>query len=141
MYCKQCGISNNEGSRFCKGCGFKLTLENDYQDVYEASNAQIQSQPMQAQPTVIYFNEENAIPNEYTPISAWGYFGYQILFSIPLLGIIFLIVCSFNSNINLRNFARSYWCVFVIMIVLSVICGAAIVAMLSYFVELLNSLV
>ena len=41
------------------------------------------------------------IPNEYKPISAWGYFGYNILFSIPIIGFIFLIVFSFDSsNIN-----------------------------------------
>lgn len=34
------------------------------------------------------------IPNEYKPISAWGYFGYNILFSIPIIGFIFLIVFS-----------------------------------------------
>ena len=50
------------------------------------------------------------IPNEYKPISAWGYFGYNILFSIPIIGFIFLIVFSFDSsNINRRNYARSFF--------------------------------
>lgn len=26
------------------------------------------------------------IPESYTPISMWGYFGYEILFSIPIIG-------------------------------------------------------
>ena len=38
---------------------------------------------------------ENNIPAEYKPISMWGYFGYEILFSIPLIGLICLIVFAF----------------------------------------------
>ena len=55
---------------------------------------------------------ENYIPEEYTPISMWGYFGYSLLFSIPIVGLICIIVFSFGGsrNINLRNFARSYFC-------------------------------
>jgi hypothetical protein len=49
------------------------------------------------------FNENN-IPFEYKPISMWGYFGYQILFSIPIIGFILLLVFSFggtqNKNLN-----------------------------------------
>ena len=53
------------------------------------------------------------IPNEYKPISAWGYFGYNILFSIPIIGFIFLIVFSFDSsNINRRNYARSFFIIY-----------------------------
>lgn len=59
----------------------------------------------------------NNIPEEYKPISMWGYFGYQLLFSIPCVGIILLLVFSFGGtkNKNLRNFARSYFC-FIILI-------------------------
>ena len=51
---------------------------------------------------------ENYIPEEYTPISMWGYFGYSLLFSIPIVGLICIIVFSFGGsrNINLRNFAE-----------------------------------
>ena len=68
--------------------------------------------------------EENRkiIPEEYTPISAWGYVGYQILFSIPLVGFILLIVFAVSdSNINRRNFARSYFCVLLLSILIIVI--------------------
>lgn len=62
----------------------------------------------------------NNIPEEYRPISMWGYFGYQLLFSIPCVGFILLIVFSFGGakNVNLRNFARSYFCFLIIMAVL-----------------------
>lgn len=60
-------------------------------------------------------NTSSKIPVEYTPISMWGYFGYSILFSIPVVGWIFLVIFALTaSNINLRNFARSQFCVFII---------------------------
>ena len=63
---------------------------------------------------------ENYIPEEYTPISMWGYFGYSLLFSIPIVGLICIIVFSFGGsrNINLRNFARSYFCWLIIGLII-----------------------
>lgn len=62
------------------------------------------------------------IPEEYKPISMWGYLGYQILFAIPLVGFILILVFSFGGkkNINVRNFARAYLLAFVIGLIL---CG------------------
>lgn len=66
----------------------------------------------------MYMNDKN-LPYEYKPISMWGYFGYEILFSIPFIGFILLLVFSFGGtkNINLRNFARSYFCFSIIVII------------------------
>ena len=65
----------------------------------------------------------NNIPEEYKPISAWGYFGYQLLFSIPCIG--FIVLCVFalggTKNINLKNFARSYFCVILLAIIIGII--------------------
>lgn len=59
---------------------------------------------------------------KYRPISAWGYFGYNLLFSLPVVGIIFLIIFSFNSkNINRRNYARSFFCAYLVTLILLVI--------------------
>lgn len=60
-----------------------------------------------------------SIPEEYKPISMWGYFGYEILFAIPCVGLILLLVFSFGGarNKNLRNFARSYFCVYIVLFV------------------------
>ncbi len=61
------------------------------------------------------------------PLSMWGYFGYQMLFSIPVAGFVCLILISFNAkNVNLRNFARSFFCsliVVMVMIVVILLCG------------------
>ena len=65
-------------------------------------------------PTSKYYN---------TPISMWGYFGYQLLFAIPCIGFICLIIFSFGgtNNINLRNFARSHFCLLIIALIIGVI--------------------
>ena len=70
--------------------------------------------------------EIEKLPSEYRPIGAWGYFGYSLLFSIPIVGFIFLIVFScVGDNINRRSFARSYFCGFLVF---------AIVLLLVWFV-------
>ena len=63
------------------------------------------------------------LPEEYRPISMWGYFGYQILFSIPCVGFIALLILAFGGtkNVNLKNFARSYFCFTIILVVLVVL--------------------
>ncbi|MBO4322377.1 MAG: hypothetical protein J5919_05185 [Clostridia bacterium] len=67
----------------------------------------------------------NYTNEQLKPLSPWAYFGLQILFSIPILGFIFLIVFSISSaNINRRNFARSYWCVLVIVLIVVAIVAA-----------------
>ena len=73
------------------------------------------------------------------PISMWGYFGYQILFSLPVVGWIFVIVLSFASpNVNVRNFARSYFCILIIAAVLAGI--AMVTGGTLVFAELFSSL-
>ena len=68
-------------------------------------------------------NIPDSIPEEYRPISMWGYFGYELLFSIPCIGFILLIVFALGGtkNVNLRNFARSYFCFLIIVVVLILI--------------------
>jgi len=77
--------------------------------------------------------DQNSIPEEYRPISMWGYFGYEILFSIPVIGFICLIVFSLGAkNVNKKNFARSYFCytiicfvIFMVILAIAFATGAA----------------
>ena len=81
------------------------------------------------QPVVSYVAPAAPVlPEENRPLSPWAYFGLQLLFAIPIVGFIFLIVFSCNgSNINRRNFARSYWCALLIyLIVIAVIVVIAV---------------
>ncbi len=62
-------------------------------------------------------------PERYRPLSPWAYFGYSLLFAIPVVGFIFLIVFSFSTaNYNRRSYARSYFCALLVaLIVMAVV--------------------
>ena len=61
-------------------------------------------------------------PDVFKPLSPWAYFGLSILFSLPVVGFIFSVS---DANINRRNFARSYWCIYVIIAVAAVVAVAS----------------
>ncbi|MBQ8298817.1 MAG: ABC transporter permease [Clostridia bacterium] len=69
-----------------------------------------------------YQNEVESIPMQYRPLSPWAYLGYNILFVLPIIGLIFLIIFSFNNNnIARRNYARSFFCAFAVSIILTIV--------------------
>ena len=52
---------------------------------------------------------------EFRPLSPWAYFGYSVLFTVPFIGLIVTLVFCFSSeNINRRNYARSFWCAYLL---------------------------
>ena len=64
-----------------------------------------------------------SIPANLRPLSAWAYFGYSLLFALPVAGLIMMIIFALDdSNINRRNYARSMFC--------SMIVAAALIAVL-----------
>ena len=66
--------------------------------------------------------ENEDVPLKYKPLSAWTYFGYQLLFAIPVVGLIFLLVFAFDdSNINRRNYARSFFCSFLVSAIILIL--------------------
>ena len=69
---------------------------------------------------------DNNVPSEYKPISMWGYFGYELLFGIPVIGFIILLVFAFggSGNINVKNFARSKFCYVILLFVIFVVLTA-----------------
>lgn len=138
MKCPKCGAEVADGARFCTTCGQSLAApapkpaaapapqpkpapapqprpvqQPVQQPVRQYAAPQQPVQPayptqQQAQYSSV---KHGGVPAQYKPIGAWGYFGLSILFSIPIVGFIFLIVFSFNnSNINRRNYARSFFC-------------------------------
>jgi hypothetical protein len=101
MTCKNCGA---EGSgSFCAQCGSELVANE-----------------IPLTPTPIL--HEKQLPEQYKPLSPWAYFALQLLFSVPIVGFIFLIIFSCKkSNINRRNFARSYWCSLILAGIVAII--------------------
>lgn len=70
----------------------------------------------------MYEIDRDRIPEAYRPLSAWTYFGLEILYALPIAGWIFLICHAIGSrNINKLSFARSYFCVYVIVILLVIV--------------------
>ncbi len=109
MNCPNCGAPLNPGAQHCGSCGSPIT---HYTPVSYAP-------PSYQAPNVnnYYVNSDN-LPPQYRPLGAWAYFGYMLLFSIPIIGFILLIVFSFSEdNINRRNFARSYWCALILVVI------------------------
>lgn len=75
--------------------------------------------------------EISLLPPKYRPLGMWGYFGYSILFAIPVVGLVCAIVFSFSdANIARRNFARSYFCLLIIGVVICIV--AVAVGAVSY---------
>lgn len=51
-----------------------------------------------------------------------GVCGYGILFTLPVIGWILAIVFALNDdNLNRRNFARGYWCMVLVVVILSIV--------------------
>ena len=121
MYCSNCGKQLPDSAKFCADCGQPIIIpENQTAKEPEQEKA---PEPV-AEPTPVVprtpekENEplfapepEPVVPEENRPLSPWAYFGYGLLFSIPVVGFILLIVLSFaGKNVNRKNFTRSYWC-------------------------------
>ena len=141
MFCPKCGTEVSDDKAFCPECGNPLKSQaQQTSGVQQAAGAQQASEGQQTagaqqswqatgaqngarpHPQVQFQSDTVVLPDEYKPISMWGYFGYEILFSIPIVGFIVLIVLSINGkNQNVKNFARSYFCFTIIVLILLVI--------------------
>lgn len=61
------------------------------------------------------------IPYKYQPIGAWKIFFLRLLWSIPVVGQIFLIAHSIGgANIARRSLARSFWIAIIIALILAI---------------------
>ena len=132
MFCPKCGTKVSDDKAFCPECGNPLKSQaQQTSGAQQAAGAQQASEGQQTvgaqsgarpHPQVQFQSDTVVLPDEYKPISMWGYFGYEILFSIPIVGFIVLIVLSINGkNQNVKNFARSYFCFTIIVLILLVI--------------------
>lgn len=104
-------------------------------DFENNNNYQEPAQAPAPAPAPVYVQQPSM--EDTTPISAWGYVGYMLLFSIPCVGLICLIIfaCGGSKNVNLRNFARGQLILWVIGIILCIIMvaimGSAMASLMS----------
>ncbi len=129
-FCQNCGNEINPGETFCTKCGAPTADSSVYSD---AANQNVQAAYAPTQNYSAAANQPaNYVPEEYKPMSAWAYFGYSLLFSIPLVGLIVnLVLCFSKTNINKRNYARSFWCWYVIVAAAIIIAAVSGVSLLS----------
>ena len=131
-FCRQCGaqtVKTEDGRVICPSCGAAAEPQVQPEQPATEQSAPVQSapayqppvyqQPVYAQPGEI---TQDQLPEKFRPLSPWAYFGYGLLFTIPVIGFILMVVFALtNGNINRRNYARSYFCWFVIAIILIVL--------------------
>jgi len=124
MKCVSCGNDLIATAKFCPVCGTAVAPapapapEPVFEPIPEPIPEPVKAAPAPAKaaPAPV------AAKSDVKLLGPWGYFGLQILFSIPLVGFILLIVFSLdNSHLNRRNYARSYWCGLIIWVILMVV--------------------
>ena len=132
MFCSNCGKQLPDNAKFCPDCGQPIIIpENPI--VKEPEPEPVKAPEPVAAPEPVKAPEpvdepvfapapEPVVPAENRPLGPWAYFGYGLLFSIPVIGFILLIILSFaGRNVNRKNFARSYWCWAILVIALILI--------------------
>jgi len=141
MFCSNCGKQLPDGAKFCAECGQPIRIP-EKSPIKEPEPVPeqpvIEPAPRQEEPKQSFRapvaaaapvdepafepEPEPVVPEENRPLGPWAYFGYGLLFSIPVIGFILLIVLSFaGKNVNRKNFARSYWCWALLVIALILI--------------------
>ena len=138
MFCSNCGKVLPDGAKFCSACGQPIEIPYETPAPEPAPEPKVdepisapapeppkpeppKSEPKADEPLFVPAPEP-VVPEENRPLGPWAYFGYSILFSIPVIGFILLIIFSFaGKNVNRKNFARSYWCWFILALAIILI--------------------
>ena len=126
MTCKNCGSALVKGANFCTACGCKVEFEAQAEAILHNNGAPTPettyTPPLYTAPTPQQIPTQKQLPEEYKPLSPLAYWGYKLLFSLPIAGFICIIIFSLiDSNINRRNFARSFWCDYILSTIIFVI--------------------
>lgn len=110
MNCTHCGNEIENDNTVCQNCGAGIPANQT--PVYTAPEA-----PQKQEITA------DQLPAKFKPMGAWSYFGHSLLFSIPMVGFVFLIVFALGGtkNINKRNYARSYFCGLLLVAIIAII--------------------
>lgn len=101
-FCRYCGTEMRDGSEFCPACGRASTSHG-------ASPYSREPKPPTPTPAPVY-NTYNVVPDTNDQIASVGrWFWFLLLFSVPIVGQIFLIItaCGGFGNKSMTNYARA----------------------------------
>ncbi|MBR1860618.1 MAG: zinc-ribbon domain-containing protein [Lachnospiraceae bacterium] len=120
-FCKNCGAAITPGAKFCKSCGMPVSDENGVNVTPQQAhftqpapvNVTIQQEPL----------TEKTLPDKFKPIGMWQYFWLDVLFAVPIVGFVFLIIFAVGGggNVNRKYFARSKFCVLILVLIIAAI--------------------
>ena len=151
-FCTGCGAPVEEGLKFCTGCGTALEAAAPVMaepvpqytppapepvPQYTAPVQEPAPQYMPPTPAAAPVYREApprqsgraakapGVNSPYQPISTWGFVGILVLFSIPIVGLVFAIVwaCGGCRKINKRNLSRAMLILMAIGLVLVLLMG------------------
>ena len=141
MKCPSCNLELGENAKFCPICGSTVTRPAPIEVEPEPAQPAVEQPVFQAPVQPVFQAPVAPQKPEQKLMGPWGYVGWQILFSIPLVGFILLIVFSFdNSNLNRRNFARSYWCALLLAVILIILVVVLLLVLGVSLSEVANNL-
>lgn len=136
MICPHCKHETSDSAKFCKNCGASVQQEAAPSiPVPPIPTPPVPPIPTPPMPTAVIPTPpavvtEDMLPEQYRPLSPWAYFGLSLLFSVPIVGFVFLIIFSFKrSNIHRRNFARSYWCALLVAVAIALLAVILVLAL------------
>ncbi len=100
--CPRCAKELPAGAAFCDNCGLNLSAQSA---AYQAPAPGVQT-----------------VYEDRTPLKTGEYFLILFLAGIPLVGLIFCLVCGFGgeSNVNRRNICRAQLILYLISAVVSI---------------------
>lgn len=124
-FCEKCGKEITVGS-ICEDCAAKAYQPPQFHPEFTAPASQAPSFDS-PQTSFRMPLTKDQLPPQFRPIGAWGYFGYSILFAIPLVGFVLLLVFALGGtqNVNLKSYARSFFCGYLVALIVLVLAVAA----------------
>ena len=129
-FCTECGTNVLDDVRFCTECGKAMD---------EETTTPLE-QPAPVAPSPVPIQQSQPQQNINSDVmSTLAYIGTFILFAIPIVGLIFAIIWSFNNSINRnrRNLSRAFLIFTIISIILTVILSIVFSAIIG---SILNDL-
>lgn len=136
MFCKNCGAEIKNNGRFCPKCGQEVKIISkeavvnspNREIMEEIPRISVQDTQKSEQLQKSTMSEQNLAP----VMSIWSYLGLFLLASIPIAGIIIIIIFAISSNNqNKTNYCRAIILGQVILFLIVVVFWSSLTGMLA----------